>query len=104
VHTTSSGSPNATIGVQPCPGNPLASQTFYIRTLVSTPCCTTPSVRTAYSICPADFDCNGSLAVADIFAFLNAWFAGSPAADLDGTPGLQVNDIFAFLNIWFAGC
>jgi hypothetical protein len=30
------------------------------------------------SSCPADFDHSGGLAVADIFAFLNAWFAGCP--------------------------
>jgi hypothetical protein len=54
--------------------------------------------------CPADFDGNGTLAVADIFAFLNAWFAGSPSADFDHLNGLQVADIFAFLNAWFAGC
>jgi hypothetical protein len=28
--------------------------------------------------CPADFDASGALAVADIFAFLNSWFAGCP--------------------------
>ncbi|HMN42452.1 MAG TPA: hypothetical protein PKE29_16550 [Phycisphaerales bacterium] len=28
--------------------------------------------------CPADFDHSGSLQVADVFAFLNAWFAGCP--------------------------
>jgi hypothetical protein len=54
--------------------------------------------------CPADFDCSGSLAVADIFAFLNTWFSGSATADFDGMNGLQVADIFAFLNAWFAGC
>jgi hypothetical protein len=54
--------------------------------------------------CPPDFDCSGTLAVADIFAFLNAWFAGDPRADFDGINGLQVADIFAFLNAWFAGC
>jgi hypothetical protein len=54
--------------------------------------------------CRADFDHSGGLAVADIFEFLNAWFAGSPSANFDETPGLQVQDIFAFLNAWFAGC
>jgi hypothetical protein len=44
------------------------------------------------------------LQVADIFAFLNAWFAGAPASDFDHINGLQVADIFAFLNAWFAGC
>jgi hypothetical protein len=47
---------------------------------------------------------SGTLEVADIFAFLNAWFAGDPRADFDGESGLQVADIFAFLNAWFAGC
>jgi hypothetical protein len=54
--------------------------------------------------CPADFNASGTLEVADIFAFLNAWFAGSAAADFDGLNSLQVADIFAFLNAWFAGC
>jgi hypothetical protein len=54
--------------------------------------------------CAPDFNHDGHLAVADIFAFLNAWFAGDAAANFDGINGLQVADIFAFLNAWFAGC
>jgi hypothetical protein len=54
--------------------------------------------------CQADYDCSGTLAVADIFAFLNSWFAGEARANFDGMNGLQVADIFAFLNAWFAGC
>ncbi len=53
--------------------------------------------------CPADFNHSGSLEVQDIFDFLNAWFAGSPAADFNGG-GLAVQDIFDYLNAWFAGC
>ena len=45
----------------------------------------------------------GMVSVADIFAFLNAWFAGNPQADINGG-GLAVQDIFDFLNLWFAGC
>jgi hypothetical protein len=53
--------------------------------------------------CPADFDGNGQVEVADIFAFLAAWFAGEPAAfEFGGTPGVPA--IFAFLSAWFAGC
>ncbi|HVU64101.1 MAG TPA: hypothetical protein VHC70_09000 [Phycisphaerales bacterium] len=33
---------------------------------------------TTCKACPADFDGSGDLAVADIFAMLNAWFAGCP--------------------------
>ncbi len=54
--------------------------------------------------CPADFDQSGDLAVQDIFAFLNAWFAGAPGSDFNLVDGLTVQDIFDFLNAWFAGC
>ncbi len=53
--------------------------------------------------CAADFDHSGTLTVQDIFDFLNAWFAGNPAADFNGG-GLTVQDIFDYLNAWFAGC
>jgi len=39
------------------------------------------------------FDEDGVVAVADIFAFLNAWFGGDPRADINGG-GLSVSDIF----------
>ncbi len=53
--------------------------------------------------CLADFDCSGALEVADVFAYLSAWFAGEAAADLNGN-GLSTQDIFDFLAAWFAGC
>ncbi len=52
--------------------------------------------------CPADFNCDGVIAVNDIFDFLAAWFSGSHKADINGG-GLGVNDIFDFLSAWFAG-
>lgn len=54
--------------------------------------------------CPADFDTSGSVNTQDIFAFINAWFAGSGAADVNADDTLGIEDIFDFLNIWFAGC
>ncbi len=56
------------------------------------------------SACVADFDGIGGVTFDDIFAMLNAWFAGSAQADVDGLAGLSFNDIFFFLNAWFAGC
>lgn len=55
-------------------------------------------------VCRADFDGSGTLAPADIFAYLGAWFAGSLSADYDNSGALAVQDIFAFINSWFAGC
>ncbi len=57
-----------------------------------------------YNPCPPDFDCNGTVSVNDIFAFLSAWFAASTGADFTGDSIVAVNDIFAFLGAWFAGC
>ncbi|MBY0396259.1 MAG: hypothetical protein K2X91_07290, partial [Thermoleophilia bacterium] len=54
--------------------------------------------------CIADFDGNGTRDVADIFAFLSAWFASSPDADIDLSGVRDVADIFTFLSFWFAGC
>jgi hypothetical protein len=54
--------------------------------------------------CRVDFDADGHVAVADIFAFLNAWFAGDSRTDFDNDGHIAVADIFAFLNAWFAGC
>jgi len=54
--------------------------------------------------CIADFDGSGTRDVADIFAFLSAWFAGTPEADIDLSGVRDVADIFSFLSFWFAGC
>jgi len=54
--------------------------------------------------CAADFDGNGTPDVADIFAFLSAWFAQDPRAWFFGGSEGGVPSIFAFLGVWFAGC
>ncbi|HVU64052.1 MAG TPA: GC-type dockerin domain-anchored protein [Phycisphaerales bacterium] len=68
----------------------------------------TTSTQAAFLVtpehCTADFDGSGAAEVADIFAFLNAWFAGNPAADADESGSLGTADIFAFLNAWMTGC
>lgn len=64
--------------------------------------CGSPSNPT--TCCPANFDGVNGVDVPDIFGFLNAWFAGLPAANFNGTGGITVEDIFAFLTAWFAGC
>ncbi len=64
---------------------------------VLTPCAAPPA-------CAPDFDVSGSLTPNDIFAFLNAWFAGMASADFDHSGTLAAQDIFDFINAWFAGC
>lgn len=71
--------------------------------------CLVPCVTGAiYSVCTtgcrADFDRSGVVAITDVFAFLNSWFAGSLSTDANLSGGLDVDDIFTFINIWFAGC
>lgn len=55
-------------------------------------------------ICKADFNNDGVLTPSDIFAFLNAYFAGDSGADFDGSGARTPTDIFSFLNAYFAGC
>lgn len=50
----------------------------------------------------ADFNQDGVVNPADIFAFLAAYFAGDSRADMNGSGALEVSDIFAFLNEYFA--
>jgi hypothetical protein len=54
--------------------------------------------------CPADFNGVGGVELLDIFAFLQDWFAGDPAADFNAQGGVDLLDIFAFLTAWFSGC
>jgi hypothetical protein len=75
-----------------------------VRVRVSDACGLANSDEAQVFVCPADFDCSGSISVVDIFVFLSAWFAGDARADLDGIIGVAVPDIFAFLSAWFAGC
>ncbi len=63
--------------------------------------CTTCGPRTC---CPADYNNNGVIEVADIFDFLNAWFGQATEADFNNSGFLQVQDVFDFLSAWFAGC
>lgn len=54
--------------------------------------------------CPADFNADALATIADVFAFLNAWFSSDADADHDQSGELGVIDIFAFLNSWFGPC
>jgi hypothetical protein len=74
-----------------------------IEMATSTTGCPGIRMRVVASWYRSDFNGDGTIGVPDIFAFLNSWFAGSPAADFDGTNGLAVQDIHAFLSAWFAG-
>lgn len=83
---------------------PAVATTYYARARTTTGSCVSTTCATkVITICRADFNCSGTLEIQDIFDFLNAWFAGNPAADFNGG-GLAVQDIFDFLNAWFAGC
>lgn len=64
-------------------------------------------LATGAALCPCDTDSSGTLAPADIFAFLNIYFSTDPRGDFDGNGIRQPQDIFAFLNCYFgrpAGC
>lgn len=65
--------------------------------------CNAPAIFTD-PCCKADHDQDGMVALADVFAFLNTWFANSSRTDIDSSGAVELADIFTFLNAWFAGC
>ena len=71
--------------------------------VVSNDCGPVTSAPATLTACIADFNCDGHVTVQDIFDFLSAWFAQSPAANINGN-GVTVQAIFDFLSAWFAGC
>jgi len=76
--------------------------------VISTTACgsvtSTPATLTVGTPCRADFNNSGTVTVQDIFDFLAAYFAGSPAADFNSSGTVTVQDIFDFLAAYFAGC
>jgi hypothetical protein len=58
--------------------------------------------------CQADFDGDDAkvapIAVQDIFAFLDSWFACELRADFNHDGVMNVSDVFDFVNAWIAGC
>jgi hypothetical protein len=67
--------------------------------------CNAPGNHTT-PCCRADYNQSGSLAVQDIFDYLNDWFAGNPTTSFiaNGLGAPTIQDVFDYLNAWFTGC
>lgn len=55
-------------------------------------------------VCPPDIDGSGILSMADVFEYLNAFFAGEDVADFDNSGSIEITDVFAYLQAFFRGC
>ncbi len=70
------------------------------------------SSEATLSICPADFNGDGTVNSTDVSDFINAWFedqqAGTLVTDWDSNGVVNSTDVSAFINTWFedtaAGC
>ncbi|MCA9302762.1 MAG: hypothetical protein KC996_01420 [Phycisphaerales bacterium] len=58
----------------------------------------------AITDCPADLVDDGLLDIFDVFAFLNAFNAGSLEVDMNGDGLLDIFDVFEYLDAFNAGC
>jgi hypothetical protein len=65
--------------------------------------CMSPAAL-AVTPCPADFNHSGSVDAADMFDFLNAWFAADQRADFNGEGRTSVLVLLDFTNAWLHGC
>lgn len=54
-------------------------------------------------VCAADFNADNAITVGDIFDFVQAWFARSPAADINDSASVTTADLYAFIGEWFVG-
>ncbi len=71
---------------------------------VDNDCGSVSSDAATLTVCPADFNCDGSANSQDFFDFLNAFFASAPSADFNADGTVNSQDFFDFLNAFFAGC
>lgn len=55
-------------------------------------------------VCVGDFNEDGTLTAADIFAFLQAYFTQDPRADTDANGQITGSDVIGFLNGYYTGC
>jgi hypothetical protein len=88
------------IGVRACPG----ISSYSIRCVVSNACGTAASNAATYTVCAADFNCDGLANSQDFFDFDGAFFAGDPAADFNGDGVINSQDFFDYLSAFFGGC
>lgn len=69
-----------------------------------TPTALLPAPPTACDSCIADFDADGTVEVADLFSYLEAWFEVQCLADLDKRNAVDVDDLMIYLAAFFDGC
>lgn len=58
--------------------------------------------RLSINVCvgaPADWDCNGSVSIDDLFFYLNAYFTGN--GDFDANGSTTIDDLFLYLSAYF---
>lgn len=58
---------------------------------------------TACSPCPADYDLDGSVTMADLSAFFQQWQEGDTCADVDQNGGIDAADLWNFIDVFQAG-
>lgn len=89
---------DARISIRPCPGVAV----YHVRCVVSNACGSVASTPATYTVCRADFNCDGAATSQDFFDFLTAFFTGDADFNADGRTDSQ--DFFDFLTAFFAGC
>jgi hypothetical protein len=91
----------AVSGMRPLRNHPNVVE---FRCVVSSGYGTITSDAATLTICPADFNCDGSRNSQDFFDFLSAFFAATPSADFNHDGVINSQDFFDFLTAFFAGC
>jgi len=54
--------------------------------------------------CPPDINGNGIVNLADLYTFIDQWFANAPRGDFNRDTRFSPQDVFDYLGAYFAGC
>jgi probable HAF family extracellular repeat protein len=74
------------------------------RLAITSICDTVRTDAAVLSVCPSDFNCDGTITSQDFFDFLGAFFKGAPAGDINRDASVDSQDFFDFLGAFFGGC
>ncbi|MBL8763098.1 MAG: hypothetical protein JNM07_02375 [Phycisphaerae bacterium] len=72
--------------------------------VISSPCGSVTTLPATLTVCPADFNLDGSADDFDFLDFMDAFNGGELRADIDGDGEVSDADYFGFMSVFFGGC
>jgi Immunoglobulin domain len=91
-------SPDVIVAVAGCEGP------FNVRCVLTDSCGTVATDPVSFTMCVADFNCDGGVDGADVESFITTWETGDSLADVNADGGVDGGDVEYFFSRWQGGC